>query len=178
MVALEEKQLAVRVRELRLEKELERARESLRHMQRQLEVLTRDRGDLALRLSTLQVRPWSIDTPSPSKFNSDPVDRPAPTRLTLPDALHSSSLCLSRQSRWSCRLLRMPSPLDPCPYLHNLQEHHGVLCADPLLGCCCGRQPVSHRISSGLQAYGGDPVSMPGKHSHTNASAMSCVGRA
>ncbi len=55
MVALEEKSLAVRVRELRAEKELGRARESLQHMQRQLEVLTRDRGDLALRLSALQV---------------------------------------------------------------------------------------------------------------------------
>ena len=56
VVALEEKSLEVRVRELRLEKELARAKESLQHMQRQLENLTRDRGDLAQRLSTVQVK--------------------------------------------------------------------------------------------------------------------------
>ena len=55
VVALEEKSLAVRCRELRLEKELARAKESLQHMQRQLENLTRDRGDLLSRISALQV---------------------------------------------------------------------------------------------------------------------------
>ena len=55
VVALEEKSLAVRVRELRLTKEVARAGGSLQHMQRQLENLTRDRGDLVARLSTMQV---------------------------------------------------------------------------------------------------------------------------
>ncbi len=65
-MALEEKSLAVRCRELRLEKELALAKESLQHMQRQLENLTRDRGDLLSRISALQVRLLTTDSPRPS----------------------------------------------------------------------------------------------------------------
>ena len=56
VVALEEQSRSVRVRELRLEKELGRALESHGHMQAQLRTLARDRGDLIARLNTLQAR--------------------------------------------------------------------------------------------------------------------------
>ena len=56
MVALEEKSLAVRCRELKLEKELQRALESHSHMQAQLKSLAHDRGELIARLHALQVR--------------------------------------------------------------------------------------------------------------------------
>lgn len=55
VVALEEKTLAVRCRELRLEKELQRALQSHSHMQAQLKSLALDRGDLIARLHALQV---------------------------------------------------------------------------------------------------------------------------
>lgn len=55
MVELEEKTLAVRCRELRLEKELQRALESHTHMQAQLKSLAHDRADLIARLHALQV---------------------------------------------------------------------------------------------------------------------------
>ena len=90
VVALEEKSLAVRVRELRLDKELGRARESLRHMQRQLEVLTRDRGDLALRLSALQVIPAKGRAEG---FDGAPLARQHHEDLPTSPATWSSVLC-------------------------------------------------------------------------------------
>ena len=63
VVALEEKVLAARCRELRLGNELARARESHSHMQAQLESLTRDRGGLITQLHTLQV-----STPCAQRF--------------------------------------------------------------------------------------------------------------
>jgi len=58
VVTLEEKTLAVRCRELRLEADLARALESHSHMQSQLATFARDRAGLAARLNSLQVGAW------------------------------------------------------------------------------------------------------------------------
>lgn len=54
--------LAVRCRELKLEKDLQHALESHSHMQAQLKSLAHDRGDLIARLHALQVSECNTST--------------------------------------------------------------------------------------------------------------------